>query len=257
MARGRSIELNEYILSGKPPPEKQEIRPFQRRPAKSKKRLRDFHKKKKPFSERFSFENLEKSFKAVGVVLGMSYEATDYLFPWWTDIYAGGINAGRKYVLKPKVSKIVPGPVNKVLVGTSREQMRREAAKRISETSNHPLRFLLDPETIGTKNPKFKRPPNRSHSTLIANPDVIEMGHIISDKAGGPEYLMLQNAWLNQFSNVTAEGLRRGGSNLGVFINNVAVDIGGIAVDLPTAQMWEELSLLAEGTVDAARRVQF
>ncbi len=234
--------LQRNILKGKPPPKQKLLRTFQ---PKTKK------------IEPFSLEDLELSIKAVGVVLSMSYEATDYLFPWWTDISAGGINVGRKYFLNPKVKSIVSRPLSDVLVGTSREQMLRSAARKIDDVDNHPLQFLLDPLTIGTKKPKFKRPPGRSHSTLINHPDVIEAGHIISNKAGGAEHLMIQNAWLNQFSNLTVEGVRRGGADLGMFIKNVAIDIGGIAVDLLSARMWEQLSLLVEGTVNAARRLQF
>lgn len=47
---------------------------------------------------------------------------------------------------------------------------------------------------------------------------------------------MLQAAWLNRFNRVTVEGIGKG-----AFIENVAVDIGGIAVDLQSAIWWEQL----------------
>ncbi len=131
------------------------------------------------------------------------------------------------------------------LVGTSTRQMRRAAAKKIAETEGHPLRFLLD------ESGKFKSS-GRQHSELIERPDVVEMGHITSKLAGGPERVMLQAAWLNQFNRVTVEGTRKG-----AFIENVAVDIGGIAVDRESAIWWEQLGWLPKGTVANAPRLVF
>lgn len=132
------------------------------------------------------------------------------------------------------------------LVGTSTSQMRRAAAKKIAETEGHPLKFLLD------KMGKFKSSKGLTHAELINMPDVVEMGHITSKLSGGTERIMLQAAWENQFSRVTVEGIGKD-----AFIENVAIDIGGIAVDLKSAIWWEKLGLLAKGTVANAPRLVF
>jgi Bacterial toxin 5 len=77
------------------------------------------------------------------------------------------------------------------------------------------------------------------------------MGHITSKKSGQTEEIMIQGAWENQFNNVTVEHSSRGGA----FIENVAIDIGGIAVDRQTAMFWEKNGWLRTGTVASARRV--
>ena len=161
---------------------------------------------------------------------------------------------GVKQVVKEgteKATKYASPSVLGTLVGTSVSQMRRAAAKKIHTIKNHPLKFLLDSKG------NFKKPANRSHSTLINRPDVVEMGHIVSKKAGGTERIMLQSAWDNQFNNVTAEGLQKGGKNLGIFMENVAVDIGGVAVDLKTAQWWVREGLLSKEILENAPRLVF
>jgi hypothetical protein len=132
------------------------------------------------------------------------------------------------------------------LVGRSTSHMRRAAAKKISKTVGHPLKFLLD------KTGKFKSSKGLKHSELINRPAIVEMGHITSNLAGRQERIMLQAAWENQFNRVTAEGIGKG-----VFVENVAIDIGGIAVDLKSALWWEQLGLLAQGTVANAPRLVF
>jgi hypothetical protein len=123
--------------------------------------------------------------------------------------------------------------------------MRRSAEKIISGDPHHPLRFLLD------RKGKFKRTQGLSHAELANRPDLVQMGHITSDKVGGEERLMLQGAWENQYMNVTLETPSRGGAVL----ERTAIDIGGIAVDLETARFWEKIGWLAEGTVSRANRV--
>ena len=88
--------LRDYILKGKPPPKQ--------------KTLRTFKPKTKEKIEPFSFEDFEMSIKGLGIVVGMSYEATDYLFPWWTQLAAGGVYAGKKYFLKPIETIAMPRP---------------------------------------------------------------------------------------------------------------------------------------------------
>jgi hypothetical protein len=69
------------------------------------------------------------------------------------------------------------------------------------------------------------------------------MGHITSDKLGGPERLMLQDAWENQLNNLTIESGRIGGAVL----DQPAVSIGNIAVSQKTALMWEKFGMIPSG----------
>jgi RHS repeat-associated protein len=137
-----------------------------------------------------------------------------------------------------------PG-AGEALVGSSRRQMRDAAAKKIASDPNHPLRFLLDEKG------KFKEQSGLTHAELADRPEIAQMGHIQSNKTGGKERLMLQGAWENQFNNVTIESPHVGGAVL----DQTAVEIGGIAVDLKTAKFWEEIEFLMPGTVVAAPRI--
>jgi predicted acylesterase/phospholipase RssA len=138
-------------------------------------------------------------------------------------------------------------PAPETLVGTSRDQMRREVERILNQYLNqdlrHPLSYLLDPETK-----RLWRHKSRSHDYLISNPNVVQMSHIVSNKVGGREFVMLSTAWDNQFNNVTIEGRRGHGS----YVENIAVDIGGIAVDIRSARWWESLNWLPKGTVAEA-----
>jgi RHS repeat-associated protein len=139
-----------------------------------------------------------------------------------------------------------PGP-DEALVGSSTAQMRREAAKAIAADADHPLQFLLD------ESGSFKPQKGMKHHELMDRPDIVQMGHIESNKIGGQERVMLQGGWENQFNNVTIEGPRvRGG-----VLDQPAIDIGGIAVDLKTAMSWESFGMLKPGTVEGAPRIVF
>jgi hypothetical protein len=130
------------------------------------------------------------------------------------------------------------------LVGTSQPTMRRQAAHLIREKPDHPLKFLLD------EHGEFKSPSSLKHHALAEEPDIVQMSHIISKKSGEPERIMLGGAWENQVAGVTNEKPRTG-----IYAENVAVDIGGVAVELKTARFWESIGRLPPGTVAAARRV--
>lgn len=134
-----------------------------------------------------------------------------------------------------------PGP-GESLVGSSRRQMRYAAAKRIASEPDHPLKFLLNAKS------KFKSQRGLKHHELIDRPDIVQMGHIVSNKLGRNEYLMLQGAWENQLNNLTIEGPHVGGTVL----EQTAIDISGIAVDKKTARFWEEIGWLKPGTVERA-----
>jgi hypothetical protein len=139
-----------------------------------------------------------------------------------------------------------------VLVGSSTAQMRSAAARIImaARTSGtpHPLDFLLN--ASGNFKPQKGL---TAHDELINRPDLVQMGHIASNKLGGTEYVMLQGAWENQLNNISIERPGIGGAVL----YQPAIDIGGIAVDLKTAQFWELIGWLPRGTVANARTVTF
>ena len=120
--------------------------------------------------------------------------------------------------------------VEGVLIGTSRSQMRSAAQALIASDPNNPFQFLLG------ENGKFKPTRGLSHAELADAPDLVQMGHIGSNKLGGPERLMLQDAWENQFQNLTVEHPRIGGAAVA---EQPAVDIGGIAISRRTAQTME------------------
>ena len=138
-----------------------------------------------------------------------------------------------------------PKPHN-TLVGRSVSHMRRAAAKVIAQTKGHQLKFLLN------KAGKFRPTRGLKHSQLINKPGTVQMGHITSKVSGSTERIMLQDAWLNQLNNVAVEG-----KGVHAFVENVAIDIGGIAVDLNSAQLWENLGWLSKGTVAKAPRLHF
>jgi hypothetical protein len=123
--------------------------------------------------------------------------------------------------------------------------MRRESERIIKADAKHPLRFLLG------KDGKFKTQQGLTHAELMNRPDIVQMGHIESNKLGGQERLMLQGAWENQFNNVTIESPHIGNAVL----DQPAIDIGGIAVDVRTARFWEKIGWLKPGTVQSAPKV--
>jgi hypothetical protein len=132
------------------------------------------------------------------------------------------------------------------LIGSSEAQFRRDATRLISRDQNHPLRFLL-----GTGG-NLKRTRGLTHAELVDRPDLVQMGHLKSSKAGGNR-IVLQDAWMNQIDNITIEHSR----NKGSFVEQRgAVDIGGVGVEINTAMMWEKENLIPQGTVAAAKKVQ-
>ena len=146
---------------------------------------------------------------------------------------------------KPVIGSSSPAP-GEALVGSSKSQMRRRAAKLIREDPDHPLSFLLDARG------KFRPQRGLKHVELLDRPDLVQMGHIRSDKLGEEEFLMLQGAWENQFNAVTVESAHMGGA----VADQGAVSIGGIAIDLKTAQYWENVGLLKKGTIAKSPRIK-
>ena len=160
-----------------------------------------------------------------------------------------GERAGVGEFNESTVSKTVKGSAapgtGEALVGSSRSQMRAAAARIIKSDPNHPLKFLLE------KSGKFKSQKGLTHAELVDRPDIVQMGHIASNKLGGTERLMLQGAWENQWNNLTVENPHIGGAVL----EQGAIDIGGIAVDIKTATFWEEIGWLKPGTVSGAAKI--
>ena len=132
------------------------------------------------------------------------------------------------------------------IVDTSRSNMRREATRIIADDPDHPLRFLLNNSGTG-----FKPADGTSHFDLINQPDVVQMGHVVSAKTGHTEYVVLQTAYENQILNNSIERSGIGGAVLGFPV----IEIGGVAVSRETAELWELLEYLPAGTVANAPRV--
>lgn len=180
------------------------------------------------------------------------------LSPWVTTPFAAaGIPFGRSGAAgarsEARVAHTVkgsprPGP-GEALVGSSRSQMRRAAARIIRSNPGHPLGFLLDSRG------KFKPQRGLKHYELINRPDLVQMGHITSNKVGHPERLMLEIAWDNQYKNISIETPHIGGAVL----DQKAISIGGIAVSKESAKFWQSLGepdWLKAGTVEAAPVVE-
>jgi hypothetical protein len=91
-----------------------------------------------------------------------------------------------------------------------------------------------------------------THDILCNHPKILEMGHIISKKSGEPECVVFQSAWLNQLDRLTVEGVP--GFQ---YLENVVVDIGGIGVELRTAQDWVRAGFLPQAILDAAPVIEF
>jgi hypothetical protein len=147
-----------------------------------------------------------------------------------------------------EAEKVAAKPDRPTLVGRNESTFRRDAQRLIRNEPNHPLKFLLDDEG------KFKRTKGLKHSELSDASDLVQMGHIESKKAGG-ERIVLQGAWENQFNNVTVEHPGNKGVRKLVYIENVAIDIGGIGVELETAKVWEREGRIPPGTVVNSRRI--
>jgi RHS repeat-associated protein len=112
----------------------------------------------------------------------------------------------------------------------------RQALRRILADKSHPLRFLVDPVK--------ERWLARSHLSELPT---VQAGHLVSFHSGAAEALALEDAFFNQVSNWKGE-------RLGAVFKKVAVEIGGIPVEVRTAKIWESIGALAKGTVERAAR---
>ena len=77
----------------------------------------------------------------------------------------------------------------------------------------------------------------------------MQAGHLVSFHSGAPEALALEDSFFNQASNWKGE-------RFGAVFEKAAVDIGNppVPVEVRTAQMFEAVGVLPEGTVEQAMR---
>ncbi len=111
----------------------------------------------------------------------------------------------------------------------------RGSLNRIVADPNHRLRFLVDSHGGWL---------SRTHLSELPT---VQAGHLISFHSGAPEALALEDSFFNQVSNWKGE-------RFGAVFEKAAVDIGGVAVELRTAEAWEAAGELPTGTVAAAMR---
>jgi RHS repeat-associated protein len=111
-------------------------------------------------------------------------------------------------------------------VAKSREAFMRRALATIKRQPNHPLRFLVDPNTG-----KWRA---RSH---LSTKPTVQAGHMTSRHSGAPERFALEDSFFNQVSNWRGE-------TQGAIFRKPAVEIGGVPVDARTAEVWRRLGCL-------------
>ena len=126
-------------------------------------------------------------------------------------------------------------------VGMSNSQARRRFQKTIVNDPDHLLKCLLNDKG------KFFKTRGLSHAELLDNPLLVQMGHSTTRASGAPERLILQGAYENQLQALTIER-----ASIGGFVEQNAIDIGGIAVDISTAEKLERFGFLPAGTVESA-----
>jgi RHS repeat-associated protein len=124
-----------------------------------------------------------------------------------------------------------PAPLVGPLIrdASAARKFARNIQRTISTTADHPLAFLINPET-------------RLFWSRYANSNLptIQVGHEISFFSGAPESFFAEDSTFNQATSNTAE-------TRGVWVEKLGVEIGGVPVELRTAQMWQRLQLLPEG----------
>jgi hypothetical protein len=141
---------------------------------------------------------------------------------------------------------------------TSTRSFLRDALRRISNL-RHPLHFLVVARRIpnGQVTYDWRRTTRNtaSGSRQRGRYDyqghetgpIVQVGHQGAFAAGVPERLMLEDAGLNQRTGQTIE-------SKGAYSFKDAVVIGGVPVDVASAQQWERLGLLPRGTVARSPR---
>ena len=127
-----------------------------------------------------------------------------------------------------------------VLIGARREHHREDVAKVIAADPNHPMRAMLDPQSIASGTPRFVTPPyvqgnKRGHPEDWArHPEHWESGHMRTGHMGDADVLVVQSKSRNQEQNYRQETGRRG-----EVTHDEVVVIGGVAVEGATAwDLW-------------------
>lgn len=141
----------------------------------------------------------------------------------------------------PTVSADSLGTIGKT---ESTKYFRELVTKTINGNENHPLKDLLVEGRL--LNPTVK---GTNELAWLENPALVEAGHGASAHGalagGGSEVggLRLQSAYLNRFQSATTEHSSLGG----IVLDNRALNIGGVPVDIMTAR-----DLAAKGVLDPA-----
>ena len=140
---------------------------------------------------------------------------------------------------------------------TSTRTFLRNALRRIRHP-RHPLHFLVVTRRLPNgqvtydwrKTTRTTASGRRQTGRYEGNEHgpVIQVGHQGAFAAGVPERLMLEDADLNQQTGRTIE-------SKGAYSFKDAVMIGGVPVDVASAQQWERLGLLRRGTVARSPRI--
>ncbi len=141
------------------------------------------------------------------------------------------------------------GPATSTVRIYSADYAREGYAQQLFKSTNPALNTLR--ANLLTSEGKFYPSAKLSHDVLIARPELLEMMHVLSAKAGGTQ-AVIGSAWLNQYDRIFVEG-----PNYGAFVTNEVLDIHGLPIERFTAQLFEDLKWLAPGTVAAAPRIQF
>jgi hypothetical protein len=100
-----------------------------------------------------------------------------------------------------------------------------QAREQIATTPDHPLQKLLD------ENGDWR---GRTHLT---EEPTVQAGHLVSRHAGFEERFALEDSYYNQQTSWVAE-------SKGAIAVKPAVDIGGVPVELRTAEMWARTGVL-------------
>ena len=131
----------------------------------------------------------------------------------------------------------------------------------------HPLHFLVEPKvnaegktltSAKTGDPlfEFRKTTRTTESGNVqtgryqANESgvTVQVGHQTAFASGAPEQFTLEDADLNQLSGQTVE-------SRSALSSKPAVEIDGVPVDLQSAEQWERLGLLPEGTVAKSPKI--
>ncbi|HIK56975.1 MAG TPA: hypothetical protein IGS37_17650 [Synechococcales cyanobacterium M55_K2018_004] len=135
----------------------------------------------------------------------------------------------------------------------------RDALRRVSHP-RHPLHFLVVRRRLPNGQVTYdwrkttritasgRRQTGRYDYQGHETGPIVQVGHQGAFAAGVPERLMLEDAGLNQQSGQTIE-------SRGAYSFKDAVLIGGVPVDVASAQQWERLGLLRRGIVARSPRI--